>query len=601
MKKSRYEFGPLKRLPKEKPFLVWDIETKPAYLGEPLNTIFLGAGLYAGVGDPEIYTDETAFFKRLCSTEFFDHWIYAHNASGFDDHYLLRFLRKHKIKWDAIRIGGRIFIKALDRDFLDSAAILSGSLASIGDKLNLNVKKHKVDKDFYTDIENREWRPYLADDLRSLFEAIQIMRESFGKLGGVLRSTIASTAMCLFRSQYLDCSFRGFGPYDSDPELFRQAYFGGRVECFKPKMGEGHSWDINSSYPTSMIHPDGIPCDYLGVTGCSSIPTEPALCQATITIPIDERHPPLVTRAKDRRLYFVTGKRSGLFTSAELQYCFDKYGSSSVQITRAHLFKPRPLFDSYIKSLYVLKGKAGPLGFSAKLAMNSLYGKTAQDRQRERVVTGEEWIDWPWDNPNALKMFERLNKKPTKTILDRDDFVFCIEERAQFAPYILPQIAATITARSRLLLQKLLDKAGPRSVYCDTDSIYAEAPSDFFPTSKALGGLKLESKISHGLFPAPKVYYIVEADGTAKGKAKGVSYRDANDVLRFINGEAVRVKRMLGVFESMKRHKGPDPVSEWQDKSARVFSQRRHPEGRPFSIDELVTMGALEKPQTRKG
>jgi hypothetical protein len=476
-------------------------------------------------------------------------------------------------------------------------AVLRGSLASVGESLGLEVKKWDVDANFYAEIENRPWRPYLCDDLRSLFEAIQVTREAFRKMGAVLRPTLASTAMCLFRAKYLDCEIECLPASAPEPDLWRKAYLGGRTEVFKPTMGRGASWDVNSSYPFSMIDPAGIPTDYCGEYPVSRIPDTPSICEATVDIPADERHPPLGLIGKDRRLYFPTGRRQGWFTSVELAYCQKKYGNESVKLHRAHIFTCRPIFNTYIADLYEIKKKTskGPLYEAAKVGMNGLYGKVGQRREREKVVCGEDWHDWPWNNPAALKRFEMNGETPHKKVISQEDYIFAIPDVANYAPYIMPQIAATVTARSRILLQGFLDQVGGASVYCDTDSVYAELPPDFFPHSKALGGLKLESKIEHGIFPAPKVYYYVEQEsGKAKGKAKGVRYRDAAEVLRFINGEAIKVKRMLGLFEVHKRTGTCDPKSEWQEKRSRVMATRRHPAGRAYSIWEMKKLGYID-------
>ena len=601
-------FKPLKKLPKEKPFAVWDVETKPAYKGEPLNTAWLGAGIYDGYSDPAVYTDEAEFFRALLGPAYAGFWIYAHNASGFDFHYLKRFLCRNKIPFTAFRTGQRHFISTCGREFYDSMAVLRGSLAAVGESLGLEVKKWDVDPLFYEQIESRPWQPYLCDDLRSLFEAIQVTRESFTKMGAVLRPTLASTAMCLFRAKYLDCEIECLPAWASEPDLWRKAYLGGRTEVFKTSMGRGASWDVNSSYPYSMIDPAGVPTDYCGEYPCENIPDTPSICEATVEIPNDERHPPLGIIGKDRRLYFATGKRRGWFTSVELAYCRNKYGSASVQIHRAHIFTCRPLFNSYVADLYEIKKKAGKgsLYEAAKVGLNGLYGKFGQRREREKIVCGENWHDWPWNNPEAMKRFGARDEVPHKKVISQEDYIFAIPDVANYAPYILPQIAATVTARSRILLQGFLDKAGDKTVYCDTDSIYAELPPDFFPSTKALGGLKVESKIEHGIFPAPKVYYYVEQEtGKAKGKAKGVRYKDAAEVLRFINGDAVKVKRMLGLFEvhrrdhimvggKQKKIKKGEPTSEWAEKRARVLATRRNPNGDAYSLWEMRKLGFLD-------
>jgi hypothetical protein len=611
--KKRWEdqgnvWGPLCRLPKEKPFLVWDVETKPAYPGEPINTQWLGAGLYDGIGAPQIFTNEKEFFNALLAPCYKKHWIYAHNASGFDFHYLLRNLIKRDVDWTGYRTGARLFMRAAGREFFDSMAILRGSLANIGDELGLHVRKWDLDSDpdFYKDIERRPWREYLADDLRSLFEAIQITRENFSKLGGILQPTIASTAMTLFRYKYMDCEIQNQPISSPLPDTWRKAYFGGRVEVFKPEMQAGGSWDINSSYPASMVDPAGIPCEFSGIETGDNLPAGPAICQATIEIPPDERHPPLVVVGDDRRLYFPTGRRSGWFTTEELNYCAGKYGRKAVRVHETHNFRARPLFDAYVKDIYAIKQKkAGVLSYVAKLALNSLYGKTGMKRDREQIVCGAKWHNWPWDDPKAMDNFKRDGIEPYKRVISHDDYLYTIPTKANRAAYIMPQIAATVTARSRIRLQGLLDVAGQASCYCDTDSIYAELPRSAFQDTKELGGLKYEGEIQRAIFAAPKVYWVLEKNGKAKGRAKGVCYKDAAEVLHFIQGGTVTKARMVGIFERWHRStieivdtpKGKKKIrrkcdgvfSEFQEKRAQSWAARRD-----FDHDTAMSIHRME-------
>jgi len=594
---SRNVWGPLKKLPQEKPFLVWDVETKPAYPGEPINTVWLGAALYAGSGNPEIYENENSFFERLFSDEFAGYWCYAHNASGFDFHFLIRFLVSRQAKWTGYRTGQRLFLTVGDREFYDSQAILRGSLASLGPELGLTVRKWAVPDDFYERIEHYDWKPYLADDCRSLYEAIDVTRRATADIGGVLRPTLASTAMTLYRAQHMPCEIETLDPWAPEPDEWRKAYLGGRVEVFGKTMGEGAAWDINSSFPFAMISPRGIPCEYLGQWKTTEIPAEPAICEATVVVPPSERHPPLGLIGSDRRLYFPTGAVTGSFCSEELEYCRDKYGAKSVQVKSAHLFKPRDIFRSYVDTLYEIRRtkKGSPLAYVAKLELNSLYGKTGMSRDREKIVCGSAYHDWPWNDKKAMRRFESQGITPSKRVISPDEFIYGIPERANFARYVMPQIAATITARARLALQRHLDTVGEASRYCDTDSIYVECDKSVLGdhVGAGLGKLKLEGEIEWGMFPAPKTYLVKWKNGELCGKAKGVRRTSPEQVKDFIDGKPVPVKRIPGIFEARRRFAENRIRSETQNKKATTWSERRHKDGRAFSVDELREKGVI--------
>lgn len=338
---------------------------------------------------------------------------------------------------------------------------------------------------------------------------------------------------------------------------------------------------------------DPIPCDFEGSYETDTIPDGFPICQAVVDIPPSELHPPLVTHGTDSRLYFATGRRSGWYTAQELRYCQSRYGNASVKISQGHQFKVRPLFNSFVADLYAIKKSAkGPLAECAKLILNSLYGKTSMATERERIVAGHRWHDWPHNDPAALRRFAARGEIPYKRVIDPDEAIYGIPDRANFAAYIQPQIAATVTARSRLLLQSHLDHGGDRVCYCDTDSVYAEVPKSFFPTSKELGGLKFEGEIDRAIFAAAKTYVAWKGE-TITAKAKGVRANNPNDVLDFIAGKPVQQRRMVGIFEARSRGLTDKIQSVITEKKANHWNFRRHESGRAFSVAELAEMGII--------
>lgn len=595
-----------KDLPDEKPFSVFDIEAEPAYPGEPLNTKFLAASVYDGSKHVEC-SSERELVDVLMADRFKDHWLYAHNGSGYDFLFIFRELNRRKASYRAFRTGGRYFLKINGRSFFDSAAILRSSLADICEDLKITRPKMKVPEDFYTRIRHY-WpifgREYMRRDCEALYEAIGIVRETMRRLGCVLKPTLASTAMDLFRRKYLTRPLYP-EPWDSPVEAAaREAYTGGRVEVFKHKMQAGGSWDINSCFPRAMLDP--VPVELNGAYK-NGIP-DFGLVRCTLTVPDNEYVPPISWRSPSGKLYFPTGTWQAWVTSIEARAIRDRYGSSSLTIERSYSFVGEAIFHDYCSELFSVRLAAkkrndASMAYVCKLVLNCLYGKLATSRSREEMLFGESYAGFPFDNPKALKKLAKLKEmKVRHTVREysSEDHIYGMPTFLERAPYIFPATAAWITSHARVLqLQPLLDDAGKDVVYCDTDSIYREsdAPSKLYTDKlgNALGELKLESQIKQGEFVAPKCYWYEREPGTYdkpehrfEGAAKGLPRKSFEVMKAFLTGEEVKVPRMYGALESLRRDGTIAPKSEVQYKGMLEVESKRAPEGRAWTIAELL-------------
>jgi hypothetical protein len=588
---------PLERPRKPAPVLVWDVEAKPAYQGEPVNTEWLGGGFSVDGEHVEIERNQARFFQRLLSPEFAGFWLYAHNASGYDDLFLLRYLQATKIPWSATRTGQRLIVKVLDRLFLDSAAVLPGSLRSIAQTLGVKTKKWDVPADFYRRIEHYPWPEYLADDCRALFQSIEATRAALSSVGCVLKPTLASSALALWRQKYLTEPIETPDPWDSSEVDVRAAYTGGRVEVLRPTMGRGASYDINSAFPYAMRDPAGVPCECLGARRGDARGAL-RIAKACIKIPAGELYPMVATRAKDNRLWWASGHVSGWYTGAEVDAARQAYGSKAVVVSECYVYHGRDLFSAYVRDLYALKSNkntAAPIKLASKLLLNSLYGKFGQRREREKIVCGEEWLDWPLDSPGDAERLTARGIDPRKRALDLGRFLFALPDYDDRSSHIAPQIAAYITARARLQLREMLVMSNGRAAYCDTDSVYVDGnQAPYLPLcGEKLGQIKAEHEIERGEFAAPKVYWIKEMAGGEYARAKGLRRSDVASVQRYANRESVRVGRVLGVFESLRRKGEICPSSENQSKQMVDFTPRRKPNGETFTTHELKGLGLL--------
>ena len=331
-----------------------------------------------------------------------------------------------------------------------------GSLRACAKSLGVRTQKWtNLPDDFYENIELYDWKPYLKDDCYCLYECIQVLRAAIQKLGEELKPTLASTAMALFQSNYIQPTFKISPIGWSNPleNYLRSSYVGGRVEILHNHMAQGVSFDINSSYPFAMLH--DVPLEPLHDGRASNIP-EFGFAFASVDIPPEDKIPPLHFRYHGK-LYFPTGKLKGWYTSAELRFCARRYGTKSVRVNRATNFSHAPIFRHYIEDIYSrrLEAKAsGDLAMSVacKYLMNTLSGKFAMAREREKIVTGEKYYDYPWGDKKAeAEYFRHHEIKPTErisvaTTYSSQHHIYGIPQFVEHAPYILPHVSSWITA-----------------------------------------------------------------------------------------------------------------------------------------------------------
>ena len=508
--------------------------------------------------------DRNRFFEAMLSDRYKGHWLYAHNGSGYDFRYLVAWLLKRGVPFTGFSAGSRLFLEVEGRHFLDSMAVLPMSLREAAEKLGAHYKKHEVPPDFYKNIKKYDWHTYLEGDLRALYECIAILRHAVSELGGRLKRTLASTAVDLWQRCYLTGRY-DVPSHDDDVEHYaREAYAGGRCEVIKRHIGEGEYWDINSSYPHAMLTP--VPVVSLGARPDTVLP-DSGLVYARYDIPTDETIPPLFWR-KERgsRLYHPTGTWEGWRTVDEARYVRSLYGTDAVKISSIAPFQAVDLFSSYVHDLYAKRLVPGPVGVVAKRLLNSLYGRTGMSRERERIVHGEL-------PPRPVKLLSRdhgLWLEPTKSM----------EHNAT----IMPAVAATITARGRISVDRLLRKA-PDPAYCDTDSVVTGGHMPLEQT-KDLGGAKREAEVVSATFVAPKAYRIVERTATTV-HAKGMPRKEAQLLADYLDGKPVRVGRIPGIRESLRRGLPVDGAAEWQERR-HAAGGNRHPDGRPYRVEELT-------------
>lgn len=351
-------------------------------------------------------------------------------------------------------------------------------------------------------------------------------------------------------------------------EFFRQAYFGGRTEIYTLK-GTGWYFDVNSSYPFSMTKPQPVgrmfelgenvdftrysnnPQKYVGFVAC------------TVEIPEDTYLPPLPVQ-HEGKLKFPAGVFSGVWDWIELE-ALKRIGGKILHVEKSVWLESFSFLGRFVNDLYAMRKKGGPmykgvaLSEIAKIMLNSTFGKFGMDQDRIEMMILKPGDPEPWearypgeskDHGEKRKRAEKSGSQSYRVVtplpgeseerfeerkklerlgvpqaewhlpdLNVPDGIFIhdspvrIREIRVDAAYIIPQIAAHITASSRFLLWSYsmdIIERGFHVFYSDTDSIITDYNG--FADSKELGGLKREydEEITIECF-RPKMYRLTKA------------------------------------------------------------------------------------------
>lgn len=308
-------------------------------------------------------------------------------------------------------------------------------------------------------------------------------------------------------------------------ERARTGYYGGRVECFRPRASEVHGYDINSAYPAALVALE-LPTGerdmlYDEVATRAFLRGQEGIYHATVHVP-DCFIPPLPYRTSERVLY-PTGHFEGSWTALELRAA-EASGATIVDIEWALTWSETvPLMRPFMERVWPLRATAKAEGKDAlagwlKFLVNSPTGKLAQNPEVEEV-----WI--PGD---AMEVFDGAcgNDWECQTdncrhgdigFLDREGR-FAIRTKWQLSSCSHVHWAAYLTSWTRV---KLMSLAGDDLVYADTDSNWTLKPR-YRDVGSELGQWKYEGKFTDWECIAPKTYRARKEDGSWTAHAKGI-------------------------------------------------------------------------------
>lgn len=464
---------------------------------------FLMGGFYDGT---EYYHHETvdSLCKQMLQRKYEGYHIYAHYGGGYDHRFILDWILKNRpdLKILIIENHGNILALKVFKTtfkngvetpknvwhFWDSYQVLKGSLKDLTNTFKVkHRKKSDVNAKYITDTPTA--REYLKYDCYGLYEVI----DEFYKLpmlsGIGHKMTTSSLAMSTFRLKYLkDTILYKLTPEKED--FVRQGYYGGRTEIFKMVAKNVREYDVNSMYVSAMLNPLPMGSKGSWVTDFDFTDKNTVgFLECEVNCP-DHLHIPILPyKSPEGKLIFPTGQWTGVYYSEEIKEAL-KYGYE-IKVKRALIFPCSPFLAKYAQDTWNIRianpGK-NPVNITAKLLGNGLYGKFAQQREREMLVM----MDFEEGCQAGHKLvFPEYDLWKVPTFSD--------------SPMILPYISAAITSHSRIALHRYLMLKPEAVVYCDTDSVFIE--DEELPHGEGLGDLKFEEHYKRFAAIQPKFYY----------------------------------------------------------------------------------------------
>lgn len=415
-------------------------------------------------------------------------------------------------------------------EVLSTTNFFATSLKELGDmvgleKLGIDFKKAS-DSDLST---------YCRRDVEILVKAWRLWIAFLDEHDlGTFRSTISSQAFGAYRHRFMHTPIAIHSNMEVC-EFEREAYRGGRTECFKVgELPEGDYYylDVNGMYAFQMLTQD-FPHKLLGhKVGFPVRALRNKLrnfsCIARVVVNVTE--PAFVVKHDNRNVYPV-GRFEVVLTTPDLKHAFAL--NAIEEVKELSWYSQAPIFRSYTQYFTALKQryeKTGnkPFRDIAKLYVNALYGKFGQTGFETKKTTLDQASGWSAKSLIMWLLQTVLKKKSQTPDLDLGTFN-CVTGRWERPPGFkrlatrpkkpaesynsFPAIVAHVTAYARHYLWQLICKADLSNVfYCDTDSLIVnrkgyESLQELIHPSK-LGCLKVEKRGTNLTIYAPKDYVI---------------------------------------------------------------------------------------------
>ena len=424
--------------------------------------------------------------------------------------------------------------------FIDTLSFAPFSVEKWGKVLNCpKIKK----PDFLghapsSEKEKKELEDYNLRDAEITYKAMKFLQHGFNSLGANLKITIASTAMDLFRRQYLKQDL--YQPEKFLLDFLFRSYYGGRTEIIKRgKIKNLNYYDVNSLYPSVMLNEYPNPnymkfCDNVSL---SNIMEYDGVCRVDIeTEKMYLPYLPYRIEKPEKKLIFPSGKFTGYYTFFELRKALS-LGYSIIKIYEGIVyFKNFSPFRDYVLSLYDMRKKQlsekNALEIVTKACLNHLYGKFAQKIEDREEIIHESKV--------TMETISRY-----KNIFRSGEFFIIKKPYASVPAFVNPIFSIYTTAYARDMLYNYLSRCENSIYYFDTDSLITEKD---FSISLELGELKKEFDIKDGILVKPKMYML-----NGKGKCKGIGFLDEENFNKLIRERKSRITKFVKFKEANRR------------------------------------------------
>jgi hypothetical protein len=522
--------------------------------------------------------------KDICVRKYKSYRIYLHNFSKFDAMFLIKYLVTigecnpviHKSKIISFSFSPS-WKKDLTVIFYDSYLLLNSSLKNLSKsfsvdnpksifpfRLNdINYKGKVPDFSLFDGTALEEYNNYKQQfigkvwsfkdeaikycelDCKALYQVLDKFNKLiFGKFNLNITDfpTIPSLAFTIFRSSYNkeENIHQLSGKIDKE---IRSGYTGGSTDMFIPVGTNIYGYDVNSLYPFVMSnfkYPVGSPTYFEGdIFYSNKNPFGFFYCK--IQTPSDLKHPILQLHHKTGggiRTIAPLGSWEGLYFSEEIKNA--KKLGYKIEIIRGYLFDSGYIFKDYVEDMYSLRlkyPKTDPMNFTAKLLLNSLYGRFGMNDQfNELEIVDKDELNYiessDFDVAEVIEIPTNLKtgNKYLVSYFDPENAINTKIDGNWETHNINIAIASAVTAYARIHMSQFKNNPNlPNLYYTDTDSAYFDGPiPDKYISTTKLGKLKLEGIYDKAIFLAPKVYAL-KNDSEEIIKIKGLGKKSIKE------------------------------------------------------------------------
>lgn len=513
-------------------------------------------------GERYLSWDEGEYFDRLRQVK--GH-LFAHNGGGYDALWAVEQCAARDIGFTAVPRGsGLLRVQLEDGPTLrDSLAIWPDRLAVCAQvtatpKISLGLPCECGEEcggycALERDLSTRERslvENYLEADIDACRGFLMAIHERAATDGIVLRDTVGATAWATAAEWCgLDRSHHSMARYLS----IRRAYYGGRVEVYRPRARWGWRYDIHSSYPAALsrvLLPVGEPRHVTGLAATLAyVSGLPGVFTATVDVP--ECHSPPLPMRLPQRLYYPWGRLRGTWTALEIEHA-EECGARIVAIESGYTWPDSaPALKPYADRIWALRDKAAGDGTDIgkawakwyKWIANSLTGKLAQ----RPGFSAYRYLPHPVDPATLVAAREAGSRPPIVTRRG----VHMETRTSHLSPCAHVEWAAYLTAFARVEWHRQCLHAGRAMVYGDTDSVYSVEELDR-RIGPNLGEWGCEGFMADWECAGPKLYRYRVGDKT-KVRGKGLPGLTAAGYDALMRGEPWVTDRGVERYRSGRR------------------------------------------------